>query len=199
MLSNLSPIQYTKDEQIHVNTNLLPLGKKGWDDNKKTTKDLKVKIMKETLRSQRCRCAYCELRIRRGEEQIEHFVPKSIVEEFTYEPMNLFSSCGPCNSRLVKGNHGIIDETKIDRHNYCNNIFLIVHPYLVDPEKHIFYQDKERLLFDKEKCTDLGKNTIKFFGWDTTSAYENRCDVANQRIYSDEKIEELIQEIINYR
>lgn len=199
MLSNLNPVQYTKDEKEHVQNILLPQGAAGWKDQKEITKTLKVKIMKETLRSQRCRCAYCEMRIRRGEEQIEHFVPKSVVGEFTYEPLNLFSSCGPCNSRLIKDDHGIIDETNIDKNNYRNNSFLIVHPYLENPEDHIFYQDKERRIFDMDRCTELGKRTISFFGWDTSTAYENRVDVSNQRDYTDDQIETMIQEILNYR
>ena len=38
-----------------------------------------------------------------GTTAIEHIVPKGRHREFTYEPENLVSACGRCNSKAVKG------------------------------------------------------------------------------------------------
>ena len=50
--------------------------------------------------------------------------------------------------------------------NYNQCTFLIVHPFFDNPNLEIVFSDPDRVYFDRTNCTQKGKDTIDFFGWD---------------------------------
>ena len=117
--------------------------------------------------------------LREGDAHIDHIVPKAVHGEFTFEPFNLVSSCGSCNSKVKKGERETINlpSTSI----YKNNSFLIVHPYFSNPDDHIKYKDADRIDFDKSRCSQEGKWTINLFKWETLPERNNRVSIARSR------------------
>ena len=86
--------------------------------------------------------------------------------------------------------------------NYRLNNFLIVHPYLNIPDNEIAFKDADRVDFDWDNCSDLGKETIEFWEWDKLIFTRIRAnEVLIQRLNpltsDDEKL--LIHEIIAYK
>lgn len=73
------------------------------------------------------KCAFCEGKpAENGHIEVEHFKPKSIYPELTFEWSNFLPSCKKCN--LSKLNHD-------------TGTFPIVNPYISDPEDFFFYED----------------------------------------------------------
>lgn len=197
MLNIRKTVQFSLSEYRHIqflHTQRFT-GPDLWKAADSDTKSIKHHISTFTLKNQKCRCAYCESILRRG-IAIEHFAPKSIHSEFTFHPKNLFTACSCCNSRIVKGDKDTVIKPKTSK--YRKNHFSIVHPYLDNPDEHIFYVDDERRYFDKKRCTEKGLNTISFFEWDTYSALIDRSLVAeSKKIPLD--IYKLINEISTYK
>lgn len=181
MLKLNHPIEFTEDEK-QVITNVmnkrdsngeLLKGRLIWEINNTKEKSLKHRISVHTLREQKCRCAFCERLLEEGGAQIEHIAPKSRHRSFVYEPLNLVTSCVICNSKRIKGDRETIDG--VEKPNYADNTFLIVHPYLDDTDSEIVFQDPEtRIVFDLDRCTEKGKATIAFFHWDEKDAILSR-------------------------
>lgn len=169
MLNLHNPIAYT-DEEIKQIKVLLSTNKlSGNDIWKKSTKDLKHHISEHTLREQGCRCAYCETLLQKGDSEIEHLAPKSRYRNFTFEPKNLTTACGRCNSISIKGAKDTILQPPHGQ--YEKNRFKIVHPYLSNnPDTELPFTDNTRTTFDKKRCTQLGLETIAFFEWDNDDA-----------------------------
>lgn len=196
MLNLNNPVSFTADEQNHISNILKPLGKEGWNKNDHKTKAIKHKISAYTLQNQQCRCAYCERLLERGGVQIEHIAPKDSNGNFCYEPYNLVSACGICNSITNKGANDTILPPKSN--NYISNEFKIVHPYIDDPDEHIKYKDPGRTVFDKATCSQKGLDTIDLFNWDTLNAYIARTTIASSRSIP-VPIAQLILEISLYK
>jgi uncharacterized protein (TIGR02646 family) len=196
MLKLSNPVQYTVGEENIISeiykTKLS--GKDRWNDSR--AKSIKHKISTHCLREQNCRCAYCELLLDKGNNAIEHISPKSITENFTFEPLNLVVSCSRCNCGAVKGDkETIVGDVDSD---YKNNQFKIVHPRLDDPSQHFVYMDDSRIVFDRTKCSKKALDTIDFFEWDAIDAVTNR-----QRAFLESSltidISQLINEISTYK
>lgn len=83
--------------------------------------------IRQALQGKRAKCVYCESPLNvSGDEQVEHYYPKSRYPEQTFVWDNLFPACMICNRS--KGDF----DTK-------NNPF--VHPVDDDPEDHFTYED----------------------------------------------------------
>lgn len=175
MLNLTNVLEYTGEERKHVENVLVPLGKKAWKDQKNLTFDIKHRLSTFTIKNQGGRCAYCEMPLRRGGAHLEHFLPKEDYGKFTFEPLNLFTSCPSCNAPGVKGADGIVvspGNTTV----YEANVFKIVHPILHNPDDHIKYTDETRCIFDRSTCTTIGNATIDFFEWEDYPSINDRID-----------------------
>lgn len=196
MLDLNNPIAYNADELTTINK-LMATGQSGpdmWNDGR--SYDIKHHISEHTLTEQGCLCAYCECLLEKGTTSIEHFVPKSRHREFTFEPLNLTSACGRCNATAIKGSKETI--LGMFSPNYTSNSFKIVHPRLDNPDTHICFQDDERTMFDKARCSQLGLATIAFFKWDNLDAALARIQTAAIRKLPI-NIRQLISEITTYK
>lgn len=148
------------------------------------------------LNEQTCRCAYCERILSKGDVYIDHVAPKAKHRRFTYEPLNLVVSCSSCNSSTLKGTKETIKGA--ENPIYSSNNFKIVHPFLDDPDNHIFYQDSQRTILDMSKCTKKGKETIKMFEWNNLTAQQDRVNIVNSVILP-ETVAQRIADIATYR
>lgn len=196
MLRLTRTITFTHEEQRIINSLMATKrsGNEMWNDSR--VKPIKHRVNDFALREQKCLCAYCEDLLCEGNNFIEHFVPKGLHREFTFEPANLMASCGRCNSTTVKGKN---DTIKLPlRKGYSANKFAIVHPRLNDPNQHIVFKDAARTIFDKGRCSKLGLDTIEFFHWDTQNAYCNRVGAAAKRNLPYD-INKQIAEIVTYK
>lgn len=185
--------EYTEDEEAFISETLLPQilnGKDPWDDQKQATKEIKGKILDYLKISQEDRCIFCEMALARKGKHIEHFVARQIINKYAFEPMNLFLSCPSCNSRAIKNDKGII---VVPGNNmvYEMNTFLVVHPYLHNPDDHIKYTDGRRVIFKESACTQLGLNTIRVFKWNEKDAIKDRAEA-----YISSKYAKEIQDIV---
>lgn len=164
---NLNPeeaVSFSDDEKIEI----LTFNNK-WD---KASSAIKNKISDHTLRIQRGYCAYCEFPLFKGEIEIEHIANKGANGEFTFESLNLVTSCKSCNSPINKGQKPTI---KVLKEKYKECEFFIVHPFLDNPEEHIVYKDEECIMYDLNMCSPKGIYTIsKIFNWHENWAVEKR-------------------------
>lgn len=171
MLNLMNPIVFTNDEQSTINKlTSYESGDAMWKDN--SIKNIKHRISEFTIKEQKCRCAYCECLLVQGTTAIEHIAPKSKYRQFTFEPLNLISVCGRCNSVAIKGQKDtIIPPLNM---NYRQNSFSIIHPYLDNPDNEICFIDTDRIVFDKQRCSPKGLETIAFFHWEDEDAIYSR-------------------------
>ena len=178
MLKLSNPIVFTQDEQ-NVISAVMASGRSGSDMWKEDVlKFIKHRISQHTLEEQSCRCAFCEALLVQGTTAIEHIAPKGKHPQFTFEPLNLVSACGRCNSAAIKGQkETIILPVNAD---YCKNSFVIVHPRLDGQDVDIKFTDDTRIAFDKQNCTQKGLDTITFFHWDDEDARLSRLLNANR-------------------
>lgn len=194
MLNIQNVLELTEDERKTTKKAIKEEGHESW----RRFKSLKHRLSEFTLQQQNGRCAYCETLLRKGDLHLEHFIPKAKCTAYTFEPQNIFTSCGACNSPAVKPDIGIAVMPYNDN-VYELNIFKIVHPYLHNPDDHIKYKGKNRVMFDKKKCTSLGLATIRFFKWDNPSSVIDRQMNVYSRKISDAKVQQLIQKIVLYK
>lgn len=197
MLNLFDPVIYTADEQSYVNGTLKPLKGKAWDDGTVKTKELKNRISTHTIIAQGGRCAYCETPLIKGSLAIEHIAHKGKYGEFCFEPYNLVTACTSCNSPGNKGENDTI-QGLVNRRDYADNRFKIVHPYFDNPDDHFKYMDANRTMYDTTHCSNEALETIKMMHWDETWAFSQR--VRNART-SDIPIDvlQLVGEIATYR
>ncbi len=205
MLNLIATVVFSKYEDDHISRVLQMKNAKGsnltggqmWDKGDVKTKDIKRHVSKHCLEHQRCKCAYCETLLQKGGNFIEHFAPKGLYREFTFEPQNLCVACGRCNSTSIKGERDTISSKPV-RNRYIDNEFTIVHPYLDNTDEHIVFDDDTRTTFDKERCSEKGIATIDFFQWDAIDARLKRLKESPYRL-TDEEVIELIRTISTYK
>lgn len=93
------------------------------------------------------KCAFCETKPgESGNIEVEHFAPKAIYPNLTFEWDNFLPSCRKCNGSKL--DHDTIKEP-------------IVNPYSIDPEKYFYYKDIR--IMAKEN-NNIGKLTIETCG-----------------------------------
>lgn len=185
-------LEYTEDEIKHIKAI-----SSNWADSKEKTRQIKHKISKHTLKQQECYCVYCERRLTGLSPQIEHIADKGKYMDFSFEPLNLVSSCAYCNG---SSNKHMANTLKKKSENYRNCDFLIVHPYLDTVEEHFEYLLDGKTVYDKEKCSEKGQYTIDILGWDKIQFLVIHQDAIDKK----EKplpfeLQELIDEICTYK
>lgn len=172
MLDLNNPIVYSPEEEASIQA-IMATGKSGNDMwSNEASKELKHRISFHTIMEQGCRCAFCEALLVQGTTAIEHIVPKGKHRRFTFEPLNLVTACGRCNSTTIKGQKDTINSP--ENPVYSSNSFLIVHPRLTHPDTEIKFTDDTKTVFDKPNCSQLGLDTISFFKWDDEDAVYTR-------------------------
>lgn len=197
MLNLNDPIRYTSEEKSYVVNVLKPQPKGGWGDQKEKTKTLKNRISTHTIIAQGGKCAYCESMLLRGAHAIEHIAPKGIYGEFAFEPYNLVTSCTSCNSTTNKGENDTL-KPPVNRQDYAANKFIIVHPYLDNPNDHFKYLDDDKTVFDEPNCSKEAMATIKMLHWNELWAYRQRVATARTRDLPVDVLA-LVGEIVTYR
>lgn len=203
MLNLTEKIRFSRKDKKH----LRKLRKKyggtftygSWGDGTNETKRIKRKISYQLLRYQKLKCVYCELWLFSRNREIDHFAPRKHNPEYSFEALNLFYSCGQCNSSFIKGEKPTVIQSN-GRYHQCT--FNILHPIFDDVDYHIKYQDADRINLDFPKCSNLGLRTIDFFKMDSILATikrtkELRLEIDNPLTTKEEK--ELIGEILAYK
>ncbi|MEW5818376.1 MAG: retron system putative HNH endonuclease, partial [Spirochaetota bacterium] len=102
------------------------------------------------------KCAYCESKITHVDYgEIEHFRPKSLFPEETFNWNNLFLSCGICNGAQHKG----------DKFPGADQGGPLVNPCDDEPVEHLkFVFDQQTGLASVYGVTDRGSLTEEIFG-----------------------------------
>lgn len=163
MLNLEKSIRYTINEATMLSELDLTQGK-GWEKQTNKMKKLKKRLRKRLFVLQKGRCVYCgnSLFVTSALE-IEHIAPKGkeLYPEFTFNCRNLVAACSFCNGCYKKHDKDII--SKHDA-NYEECEFKIVHPYLDNPDEHIYWVDEKKVLINSASSSDKGKFTISLFG-----------------------------------
>ena len=127
---------------------------------KKISKSVKNEISEKLLKNQGYKCAYCERYLYALTPEIDHFAHKAKYSKFSFNPTNLFYSCGFCNSTSIKGQKNSV---AILNNRYDLTTFKIVHPLRDNPDDHIIFSDLDRVDLNVSLCTYKSKRTIVFF------------------------------------
>ena len=167
-----------------------------WDKIKKSVKN---EISKKLLYCHGIRCIYCEKYLDGVGHQIDHFLHKASYPQFTFTTVNLFYSCSFCNSSARKGEKPTM---LIENSRYNNCSFSIVHPLYDNPDKEIKYKDVDRIDIDWDSCSQIGKDTIIFFGFDDlimTNIRVKNSILSKQLPVQTEEEKKFILELIAYK
>jgi uncharacterized protein (TIGR02646 family) len=121
-------------------------------------KDIKEALEKSSLE----KCAFCESKPgESGNVEVEHFAPKSIHCELTFEWVNLLPCCRKCN-----GSKGTHDTVRIP----------IVNPYIDDPSQFFFFVDVS-MRAKAGPNFKVAQETIKVCGLDGIRLMKPRASV----------------------
>jgi uncharacterized protein (TIGR02646 family) len=108
------------------------------------------------------KCAFCECHpAEGGYMQVEHFKPKAIYPNSTFEWINLLPSCGPCN--VSKSNHDTVTEP-------------IINPYVVDPSD-AFRFDSISIRAANGPHYDVAVRTIEVCSLESIRLWRPRADI----------------------
>lgn len=139
---------------------------------KNIPKDIKEKLLpnyrhteiKDALfRSSNNKCAFCESKPgESGNIEVEHFFPKSIYPEKTFEWENLLPSCRKCNE--AKGTHN----TGTDP---------ILNPYTTNPSDSLFYDFIEIKAVRESPQYLVAERTIEVCDLNATRLVGARADI----------------------
>ncbi len=172
------------------------LNSKSWDD---ISNFVKNEISTKLLNSHGVKCVYCERYFIGLKNEIDHLAHKGDYSQYSFITSNLFYACNYCNS-MIKNQRNTI--RGLPNLNYKLNDFEIVHPLFHIPDNEIVFKDADRVDFDWDNCTDIGRRTITFWKWDEFIFTKIRSETLNiQRLNPLTSIEEtlLIKEIISYK
>ena len=119
-----------------------------------------VKIKDILFESSHEKCAFCECKPGEGGNiEIEHFKPKSIYPELTFEWDNFLPSCRKCNG------------SKLD---HDTGAYPIVNPYEDNPEELFCYSDIRIQVFGHNK---VAQNTIDVCGLNSVRLMKPRSEI----------------------
>ena len=118
-------------------------------------------VRKQLLKDQYDKCAFCEARILRQYNDVEHYRPKSHYYWLGHEWENLLYSCPTCN-RSYKRTEFPLDQGSVQANSPNDNIGLekplIINPAFVDPAEHIRFNRHKAV-----HLTPAGEKTIEVF------------------------------------
>lgn len=144
---------------------------------------IKTKIKNQLIVAQN-RCAYCGMPFKGPKDkQVEHIAPKASFRQpqFTFTLQNLVLSCIHCNNLIVKGSRPTVQLPAHRLYSKCK--FIIVHPYLDNPDLHFDWVDnQDKILIQVKDNSPKGKASIEMFELDSEGMSEMRAAlVALQR------------------
>lgn len=117
-------------------------------------------VRKQLLEDQHNKCAYCESRIPKDYNDVEHYRPKSIYYWLGHDWSNLLYACPICNRSYKKDLFPLKNEAA--RATSPGNLTceepLIINPATDDPALHIQYKR-----YMMKGITEEGKKTIELF------------------------------------
>jgi uncharacterized protein (TIGR02646 family) len=133
------------------------------DEKEKLVEPYRHQDIKDPLfESSYKKCAFCEGKPQEnGYIEIEHFKPKSLYPQFTFDWLNLLPSCSKCNRTKLA--HDTEKEP-------------IVNPYELDPDKVFDYLDIKMIVREGE-YEDLGQETIRVCGLNSVRLMKPRSQV----------------------
>ncbi|KIR18985.1 hypothetical protein PFLU4_05640 [Pseudomonas fluorescens] len=108
------------------------------------------------------KCAFCEcVPAEGGNVEVEHFKPKSIYPDLTFEWTNFLPSCRKCNGTKLFHDTGLEP---------------IINPYDDDPSL-VFYFDELQLKVLESTDASIGLKTIEVCGLNTVRLWRPRADI----------------------
>lgn len=108
------------------------------------------------------KCAFCEcVPSEGGNVEVEHYNPKSLYPELTFEWENLLPSCNRCNR---------------DKSDHDTRVRPIVNPYEHDPKEFFYYEGLNIKPLDGESF-DVADLTIKVCGLNSLRLWEPRSKI----------------------
>ncbi|NOQ27268.1 MAG: hypothetical protein GQ564_18050 [Bacteroidales bacterium] len=147
------PYEFLDDENVIIANNF----NTHHDWTKTVFNQIKVNIITHLRNEQENKCCYCksELGFDIKEMDIEHIIPKSEYESFTFHNKNLALSCPACNTK--KSTKSVLNK-KCSCYPRSGNAFVIVHAH---------YDNYSTNIFIKDECvyvprTSKGSDTIKY-------------------------------------
>ncbi|QYJ99440.1 hypothetical protein K0J45_09700 [Shewanella alkalitolerans] len=134
------------------------------------------------IKSSYGKCAFCEcIPSEGGNVEVEHFKPKSIYPELTFEWNNFLPSCRKCNG---------------SKDSHDTGIEPIINPYDIDP-KDVFYFEDIEIKAVESSLKESADKTIEVCGLNTVRLWKPRAEIlVSLRIFS-RAIDEALEEIKN--
>lgn len=131
-----NPYQFTQEELKTISANFST--HLDWEKN--IFSSIKEKIIEHLRIEQNNKCCYCkqELGFDIKEVDIEHIIPKSEYNEFTFHNLNLALSCPQCNTK--KSTKSVL-KRRYTRYPKNGNSFIIVHAHFDYYSNHIITMD----------------------------------------------------------
>ncbi len=127
------------------------------------------------------KCAFCEcIPSEGGYVQVEHFKPKSIHPDATFEWANLLPSCGQCNG------------SKLDHDTVLEPI---VNPYEFDPTD-VFFYDGISMKPSNGPHYDLAKQSIETCSLESIRLWKPRADILVNLMTFTKALKEAIDELL---
>lgn len=117
-------------------------------------------VRDQLLEDQHYKCAYCESRITREYNDVEHYRPKSVYYWLGHDWNNLLYSCDLCNSSYKKDKFPLKNETNRVTVPGSTDVEepLVINPAFEEPTVHIRF-NRYMLI----GVTEEGKDTIDMF------------------------------------
>lgn len=120
-------------------------------------------IQSALARSSHNKCAFCEcMPGESGNIEVEHFEPKSLYPERTFEWDNLLPVCRKCNEA---------------KSNFDTHLEPIINPAKEDPEQVLTYKDLELSPIPGSATTEKTKKTIEVCNLNCPRLYRVRADL----------------------
>lgn len=129
-------------------------------------------VRNQLMTDQGRKCAYCECRVRKAYNDVEHYRPKVAYFWLGHTWQNLLYSCNECNRTFKKYYFPLRDEATRDlaHQDISREEPLIVNPVEEEPSIHIKYRRHEAV-----PCSDKGHTTIELF------QLNDRCELVEDR------------------
>ena len=128
------------------------------------------------------KCAFCEcIPSEGGNVEIEHFKPKSIYPDLTFEWINFLPACRKCNG---------------SKDSHDTGVEPIINPYDTDP-KDVFYFEDIEIKSVESPLKESANKTIEVCGLNTVRLWKPRAEIlVSLRVFS-RAIEEALEELKN--
>ncbi|GAB2643693.1 HNH endonuclease [Psychrobacter pocilloporae] len=178
-----TPYTFSEEELQRIKDNFTFHG----DWEKVVFDDIKKNIVDHLRQQQGNTCCYCKYQLGYDIKQvdIEHIVPKSKYEKFTFNGKNLALSCPACNT--IKSTKEVLKKTVV-RYPQNSNHFRIIHAHYDNYSEHIDIVNK--CIFVAR--TSKGSETITFCNLFRLSVIEEKV-----KAYQDINLNSIYQIVSN--